>query len=273
MRNVSVTAAACASATGRRELVVDEVVGHEQRREPERLGLARQLGELLARARVVRDQSEAEPAIVAHGPAMYASARVSGRRSSPNRRGRGRSRRACRPRATRRPRPAGSRAARCGRRGWTSNGSDGSVFTSSTADLVAVPGVDEAGRVEARDAVPQREPGARLHEAGVARAGSRSRCRSGPSARPPPGASTHAFAREEVEPGVAVVLRGRQRELGIEAANGICTRTARYAVGAEVAEQLGALRRRRARRPRRYAGWSTTMRTGPCANASTCASA
>ena len=34
-------------------------------------------------------------------------------------------------------------------------------------ELVAVPGVDETGRVQQRDAVPQREPAARLHEAGV----------------------------------------------------------------------------------------------------------
>src|SRR5690349_10840182 len=42
------------------------------------------------------------------------------------------------------------------------------VVDQQHADLVAVPRVDEARRVEARDAVAQREPRTRLHEAGVA---------------------------------------------------------------------------------------------------------
>ena len=48
----------------RREVVVDEVVGDEERRVAERLGLARLLGQLLARAALGGDDTEAESAIV-----------------------------------------------------------------------------------------------------------------------------------------------------------------------------------------------------------------
>ena len=44
----------------RREVVVDEVVGHEERRVAERLGLARPLRELLARAALGRDDPESK---------------------------------------------------------------------------------------------------------------------------------------------------------------------------------------------------------------------
>ena len=129
-----------------REVVVDEVVGHEERRVAERLGLAGLLGELLCREphlaamtpkRNVRSCTSA-------GPYLLAS------RSIPSRRGRGRCRRGRRPRPTRRARTAGSRAARCGRPGCTSNGSCRIEVHEQHPDLVAVAGVDEAGRVEAR---------------------------------------------------------------------------------------------------------------------------
>ena len=55
---------------GRRELVVDEVIGHEQRRDPRTFGAAGELGEVLRRRGVVRDQSEAELAVVGHGVTM-----------------------------------------------------------------------------------------------------------------------------------------------------------------------------------------------------------
>ena len=47
----------------RREVVIDEVVRHEQRGEAERLGLARLLGELLAGTTLGDDDTESELAI------------------------------------------------------------------------------------------------------------------------------------------------------------------------------------------------------------------
>ena len=86
------------------------------------------------------------------------------------------------------------------------------------ADLVAVAGVDEARRVHDRDAVPQREARARLHEARVAR---RDRDRDAGRHERAPAAAARASRRRgvEVEAGVAVVLRGREREAGVEPAD------------------------------------------------------
>ena len=61
---------------------------------------------------------------------------------------------------------------------------------------------------------------------------------------PAAGREHHAFARVQVEPGVAVVLRGRQRQVGIEPADRDLHATVALDVGAQVAEQLGALLRR-----------------------------
>ena len=93
-----------------REIVVDEVIGHEERRVAERLGLARLLGELPPRAALGRDDTESKRTIHGSGPYPLAS------RSSPSRRGRVRSRRGRQLRPTRRSRSVGSRAARCDRR-------------------------------------------------------------------------------------------------------------------------------------------------------------
>ena len=114
----------------RREVVVDEVVGHEERRVAERLGLARVLGQLLAGAALGRDDTETEFAIV-HEAGPYR--RVAGvSPSSPSRRG---------------PRSVSSRSSTsshstvsnrwitsCAMRSprLTLNGSAGSRFTSST---------------------------------------------------------------------------------------------------------------------------------------------
>ena len=144
----------------RRERVVDEVVGHEERRVPERLdlpGVARRTRD--AERGVLGDDAEPEPA----GDAPSA-ARRSRSRTCP-----ARSRRARRGPATRRTRPARSRAARSGRRGGSRRRSSGSVLTSSTLSSPRYCGSIRPGRVEHRHPVLQREPGAWQHEAAAAR--------------------------------------------------------------------------------------------------------
>ncbi len=53
-----------------RQLMVDEVVRHEERRESRGFGAAGELGEILGRLRVAGDAAEAEAAILRHGARM-----------------------------------------------------------------------------------------------------------------------------------------------------------------------------------------------------------
>lgn len=85
--------------------------------------------------------------------------------------------------------------------------------------LVAVAAVDEPGRVQARDAVAQREPAARQHEARVAVRQRKSD--PGRHQRPPTARRKHgAIARNQVAPGIAWVRVRRQRQVGIETHDG-----------------------------------------------------
>ena len=70
-------------------------------------------------------------------------------------------------------------------------------------ELAAVAGVDQAGRVDERDAVTRREAGARLDEAGIA-LGDRDG-EAGRDERPLAGRQLDVLARGEVESRVAVV--------------------------------------------------------------------
>ena len=63
-RSWSVTAADVRERDGRREVVLDEMVGDEERRVAECLGLACELGELLTRPTLAAGDAEAKSAIV-----------------------------------------------------------------------------------------------------------------------------------------------------------------------------------------------------------------
>ena len=132
---------------GRREVVVDEVVGHEERRVAERLGLARLLGELLARAALGRDDTEAELRSCITGRDPIRSPRQPVEPQPP------------------RPRSVSSRSSTSSHstvsKRWITSCAMRSPrlhlerlgrieVDEQHADLVAVAGVDEAGRVEAR---------------------------------------------------------------------------------------------------------------------------
>ncbi len=98
----------------RRKVVVDEVVGHEEGRVPERLGLARERGEVLARPTFAAGDAETKSAIVHRATLQEVASNplltrliVTACRSIPNRRCPGPSRRANRPPPTRRPPPVG----------------------------------------------------------------------------------------------------------------------------------------------------------------------
>ena len=74
--------------------------------------------------------------------------------------------------------------------------------------LAAVARVDQPRGVDDRDPVSVGEPGARLHEAGVAR---RDRdCEPRADDRPLPGRELDPLAGGEIEPGVAEIRPGRQ---------------------------------------------------------------
>ena len=198
---------------GRREVVVDEVIGHEQRRVAERLGFAREFRELFAGA-ALGTITETEPCdrawsreatvITAAGRAPSAEA----------------------PHrvvelfdlfpldlATRWITSCAMRSPR-----WIVERSARVEIHQQHADLVAVPGVDQPGRVETRDAVPHRESRTRLHEAGPTR---RDRDRDpGRYERAAAGRrESTRMARAEVVARVALVAASREREFGIEAAN------------------------------------------------------
>ena len=63
----------------RREVVVDEVVGHEERRVAERFGLPRLLGQLLAGGAFGRDNTESKIAIAHVSDPIRSSPSYSGR--------------------------------------------------------------------------------------------------------------------------------------------------------------------------------------------------
>ena len=86
------------------------------------------------------------------------------------------------------------------------------------AHLAAVPGVDEPGRVDERDAVTQRQPRARQHQAGVP-GRQLDREAGGDRARGRPARSVTSSTRDEVEAGVAVVGPRRQHRGRVQAAD------------------------------------------------------
>jgi oligoribonuclease len=86
-------------------------------------------------------------------------------------------------------------------------------------ELVAVPRVDEAGRVEARDAVLEGQAAAGLHEPGVAR-GQRERDARRHERPAAAGGQVRALAGHQVEAGVVRPGVGGEVELGVEAHDG-----------------------------------------------------
>ncbi len=147
------------------EVVLDEVVGDEQRRVAERLDLARELGELLARAALAAGHTETKSAIV--HPATLTSPRR-GLRGAPA----AVQRRPVEPQPPM-PRaesssPSTSRQATSSTRWITSWAIRSPRCTSKCGsrveidqqhtDLVAVAGVDETGRVQAGHAVRNARP-------------------------------------------------------------------------------------------------------------------
>ena len=101
----------------------------------------------------------------------------------------------------------------------TLNGSVGIEVHEQHADLVAVAGVDEARRVQARHAVPQRQTRARLHEARVARRDRDRDARGHERATRRAVRAPRSSAGVEVESRVAGVLRRRERQPGIDSAD------------------------------------------------------
>jgi hypothetical protein len=84
-------------------------------------------------------------------------------------------------------------------------------------DLSAVAGVDRAGRVDQRHAVPCGQPRARVHQADAPR---RDRdCNSGRDHSPLPRRERHILAGAQVEAGVTGVGVGRERQPQVETAN------------------------------------------------------
>src|SRR5436190_14577855 len=81
-------------------------------------------------------------------------------------------------------------------------------------DLATVPRVHGSRRIDQRDAVPRGEPGPRVDEGGVA-VGQGDRDPGGDNG-PLPGFQPHLGGREQVQPGVAGVRAGRQRQVRIE---------------------------------------------------------
>src|SRR5262245_52828373 len=81
-------------------------------------------------------------------------------------------------------------------------------------DLATVPRVHGARRIDQRDAVPRGEPGPRMDERGVA-VGQRDRDPGGNDG-PLPGFQPHLSGREQVQPRVAGVSTGRQRQARVE---------------------------------------------------------
>ena len=118
-----------------------------------------------------------------------------------------------RPRRTRRPAGRRSRAARSGRPTAISNGSRAVGVQQQDPHLAAVAGVDQARRVDERDAVPRGQAGARQHQARVAL---RDRDRdAGADARPLPRADRRGLGRAQVPAGVVLVRAlGRARRVG-----------------------------------------------------------
>ncbi len=84
--------------------------------------------------------------------------------------------------------------------------------------LAAVARVDEAGRVHDRDAVPGREPRARLDETGIA-VGDRDR-EAGADGRALSRRELDSFARREVEPRVTGVRARRHDRVVTQALDG-----------------------------------------------------
>ena len=104
---------------------------------------------------------------------------------------------------------------------WTSKALGRVGVDEQHLELVAVAAVDEPRRVEAGDAVPQRQAAAGLHEPGVALGDGDRDARSGTRARPPAGASVTRLAghagRGRRRPGLAYAGSG---QVGVEADDG-----------------------------------------------------